>query len=188
MKVEKPVSLEMRNTLRTKTYLQPQLERAEEPAFKITNEHTVLNGSVVMPHGRTPIRTIIVDDSADMRGAVQALLESHHKLEVVGVFDNGRVALEQTRVLQPDLILTDYSMPGMNGVELADAVHSQYPNTKVIVTSAHERQYLEMATVGLGAHVFISKTRLAEELLQEVKRMFPTLGSRSTGEHHAQQG
>jgi DNA-binding NarL/FixJ family response regulator len=144
--------------------------------------------NVVTRHGRTPIRTIIVDDSIDMRKAVQALLESCRSFEVVAVFEDGRVALEQVRVLQPDLILTDYSMPGMNGAELADAVHSECPDIKVIVTSIYERQDIEMATVGLGGHVFINKTRLTEELFHEVERMFPHPGSRSTGEHHAQQG
>jgi DNA-binding NarL/FixJ family response regulator len=142
----------------------------------------------MMCQGRTPIRTIIVDDSIDMREAVQALLESCQSFEVIAAFENGRVALEQARVLQPDLILTAYSMPGINGVELADEIHSRYPGTKVIVTSIYERQDIEIATAGLGGHVFINKTRLTEELFHEVERMFPHLGSRSTGEHHAQQG
>lgn len=187
MQIEKTFSLEIEGTLNDSAYVQPQLEAVKEPAFETPNEPTMTSSNVVMPQGRTPIRTIIVDDSIDMRGAIQVSLKSHEKIEVASAFDNGRVALEQARVLQPDLVLTDYSMPYMNGVELADAAISRYPDTEVIVTSAHERQYKEMATVELGGHVFIPKSRLAEELCQEVERMFPRLSSRSTGEHHAQQ-
>ena len=82
-------------------------------------------------------RILIVDDEPDLLRLLEDSIELYcERCEVVPV-TNGYAALEQLERQSFDLILTDYQMPGMNGLELASAVHRESPGTPVVLVTAY---------------------------------------------------
>ena len=72
--------------------------------------------------GNAPVKTILlVDDSADVRHVVRTFLERDVSFKVCGEAGNGPEAIERAEALTPDLVLLDFLMPGMNGIEVANA-------------------------------------------------------------------
>jgi chemotaxis response regulator CheB len=81
-----------------------------------------------------PIRILVVDDSAAIRQAVRSCIESNTYWEVCGEAENGGVALDVVRELNPDVMVLDLVMPGMNGFEVAREIAasaSLYANDNV---------------------------------------------------------
>jgi DNA-binding NarL/FixJ family response regulator len=81
------------------------------------------------------IHVLIVDDHAVVRDGLQALLEMHPEICVIGHAANGRAALELIKELRPEIVLMDLSMPGMNGVDCARIILEQDPQIGVIMLS-----------------------------------------------------
>src|SRR3990172_1492601 len=77
------------------------------------------------------IRILIVDDHAILRQALRLLLEIHDDVEVVGDAANGREAMDAAEKLQPDVVLMDMVMPGLNGLEATRQIRRRLPKTKV---------------------------------------------------------
>ena len=76
------------------------------------------------------IRILIVDDSPYFRAAVKKTFQSHSSFTVAGEAEDGHKALDMVKKLQPDVILIDYALPIMNGIETAKKISGLYPNTK----------------------------------------------------------
>ena len=88
-----------------------------------------LNRRLVM----TSIRVLIAEDHALVRAGFRALLQSCPGIKVVGETGDGREAVQLVKETQPDVILMDISMPGMNGLEATAHIVSEYPNVRVII-------------------------------------------------------
>jgi NarL family two-component system response regulator LiaR len=82
-----------------------------------------------------PIRVLIVDDHAEVRSGLEAMLMIHDDMELVGQAGNGREAVVLAQQLQPDVVLMDLVMPDMNGVEAIRAVHECCPRARIIALS-----------------------------------------------------
>src|SRR5437867_12781205 len=78
------------------------------------------------------IRVLIADDHAIVREGLRLLLERAPDIEVVAEAENGRVAVQETVRLQPDVVLLDIEMPLLNGVEAATRIREEAPATKVV--------------------------------------------------------
>ena len=81
------------------------------------------------------IRTLIVDDHDDMREVLR-LMATRSGACVVAVVPDGKAALAVLAISPIDLLLTDYQMPGMDGITLAHTVHQQWPKTVVVLVTA----------------------------------------------------
>ena len=81
------------------------------------------------------IRVLIADDHVIVREGLRALLEAQPDIEVVGEATNGEEAVDKTKELQPDIILMDITMPGLNGLEAARQVKQYSPGVKIMVLS-----------------------------------------------------
>lgn len=85
----------------------------------------------------SPSTVFIVDDSDDVRAVVRTFLEREPAFTVCGEAGNGPQAIEKARELKPDLVLLDLKLPGMNGLEVASALRSVLPKTKLVLFSAY---------------------------------------------------
>jgi DNA-binding NarL/FixJ family response regulator len=104
-------------------------------------------------------RLLVVDDHAFMRVALKSILGRDSALEVVGEARDGLEAIARCRELQPDLILMDVSMPEMDGLEATRKIKAQFPQTSVLILTAHADPRLLMDGVKAGAAGYVLKDR-----------------------------
>lgn len=115
-----------------------------------------------------PTRILLVDDHALVRAGIRALISMIEGVEVVGEAGSGDEALSLTETLQPDLVLLDITMPGMNGLAALSEIKSRFPSVRVIILTMHEaREYAIQALRG-GAAGFIPKRAASSELKQAI--------------------
>ncbi len=117
----------------------------------------------------TAFRILIVDDHAVVRRGVRALLESHDGWEVCGEADNGRDAIEKVAELQPDLVVLDVSLPGLNGLEATPQILRASPNTEVLVLTMHHSEELVRQVLRSGAKGYVLKSDADHSLVQAIE-------------------
>jgi two-component system response regulator DesR len=118
-----------------------------------------------------PIRLVIVDDQAMLRGALAALLELESDLTVVGVAGTGEEAVEVVQTTHPDVCLMDIQMPGMDGIAATRAVRAVSPETRVLIVTTFARPGYLRSALDAGASGFVVKDAPAEQLADAVRRV-----------------
>jgi RNA polymerase sigma factor (sigma-70 family) len=103
------------------------------------------------------IRVLIADDHAPFRDGLLRLLKLIPAVEVVGTAVNGDDTVNQARTLQPDLILMDLQMPGLNGIEATRQILSTSPHIGVVVLTMFEDDDLVWAAMQAGARGYLLK-------------------------------
>ncbi len=109
-------------------------------------------------------RILIVEDHTLLRAGIKSLLSQDPDLEIVGEADNGRDAVRAIEGLSPDLVLTDLSMPGMNGIEAITDIKRRYPKTLVLVLTVHKADEYIHESLRAGADGYILKDATHDEL------------------------
>jgi DNA-binding NarL/FixJ family response regulator len=117
----------------------------------------------------TPIRVLVADDHRLFRDGLRALLNSAPDLEVVGEAGDGEEAVAQAAVLQPDVILMDLQLPGINGVEATRRILHSKPRVNVLVLTMFEDTDTVLAAMRAGARGYILKDTDEEALLRSVR-------------------
>jgi DNA-binding NarL/FixJ family response regulator len=112
---------------------------------------------------------LIVDDSAAIRRSLRAWFEQPGGWEICGEAENGAAAIEQVKVLNPDVVILDLSMPVMNGLEAARKITSIAPKTAIILFTMHASQYLAKDARNAGVRDVVSKLDGAASLLASVR-------------------
>ncbi|MCP4116674.1 MAG: response regulator transcription factor [Desulfobacteraceae bacterium] len=113
------------------------------------------------------IQIIIADDHAIMREGLKVLLEKKG-LQVPGVAENGREAVDFAVKFRPDIVMMDVSMPDMNGDEATERILKEAPGTKVLALSMHSsRRYVDRMFVS-GASGYVLKNCAFEELYDAI--------------------
>ncbi|WP_227530581.1 response regulator transcription factor [Microbacterium tenebrionis] len=118
-----------------------------------------------------PIRLVIVDDQAMLRGALAALLELEADLTVVGVAGDGDEAVRVASDAAPDVCLMDIQMPGMDGIAATQAVRAASPATRVLIVTTFARPGYLRSALDAGASGFVVKDAPAEQLADAVRRV-----------------
>ncbi len=121
--------------------------------------------------GDEPIRLVIVDDQAMLRGALAALLDLEPDLQVVGAAGDGEEALRVVAETAPDVCLMDIQMPGMDGIEATRGVRAASPGTRVLIVTTFARPGYLRAALDAGAGGFVVKDAPAEQLADAVRRI-----------------
>lgn len=100
-------------------------------------------------------KILIADDHQILREAIGSLLSNELGMEVVGEAENGRMAVELARKLQPNIVIMDISMPHLNGIEATRQIIHEMPSVKVIALSEHldRRSVYEMLKAGASGYV-----------------------------------
>ena len=115
---------------------------------------------------------LIVDDSRVVRKALCQLFAGEAEFDVCGEAENGREAIERARQLCPDLIVTDLSMPVMNGIEETHLLQQLMPAVPVIIYTAHSDPYIEKEARAAGASGVISKSEPVANLVETARNLF----------------
>jgi two-component system nitrate/nitrite response regulator NarL len=130
------------------------------------------NGKSETERTHAPLRkVVVVDDFPFTLSGLCEYLQSQPGFQVVGTGTTGDEAVMQTLLLQPDLVLMDLEMPGMNGLTAAQVIRERCPQVTVIIVSVYDTPVWRQASQAHGAHGFVSKNRLHQELLPEIERV-----------------
>ena len=130
------------------------------------------------------IRIMVVDDHAVLRQSLHYMLGAQPGIEVVGEASNGREAVEMAEKLQPDVILMDTIMPGLNGIEATRQIRRRLPKTKVLMVTGYLEDEYVAGALKAGASGYVVKKSELDELvlgIQAVNRGNPYFSS-SIGE------
>ena len=111
-----------------------------------------------------PIRVLLADDHTLVRAGLRKLLESLPDVEVVGEADDGLALITLAEQLQPNLVLTDIAMPGLNGLEATARLVKARPETRVLILSMHQNEEYVRQALRHGAAGYLLKDAAPVEL------------------------
>jgi DNA-binding NarL/FixJ family response regulator len=115
------------------------------------------------------MKVIICDDQAIIRDGLAMLLNLEKDIEVVGQAQDGAEAVEQVAQHQPDLVLMDLKMPGMNGIEATRQIRASYPDVKVLVLTTYDDDEWVFDAIRAGAAGYLLKDTPREAVIQAVR-------------------
>lgn len=115
------------------------------------------------------IKVLIVDDQEIIRQSLELMLKSKVNMDVVGVAVDGRDAIEKVRKTNPDIILLDIRMPGMDGIEAMKIIKEFCPQTKVLILTTFDDDEYIYESLKHGANGFLLKGVSIEELVKAIE-------------------
>lgn len=116
-----------------------------------------------------PIRILITDDHGVMRAGLRAMLEDEPEMQVVAEAANGEDALRQASQHQPDVVLLDIGMPGLDGIETTRRLKKVLPQIQVLILSVYEDESLLREAIRAGASGYVIKRAAEEELIAAIQ-------------------
>jgi NarL family two-component system response regulator LiaR len=116
-----------------------------------------------------PIRVLLVDDHAVVRSGLIAFLMVYDDLEFVGQAADGREAIQKCADLQPNVVLMDLMMPGMDGTSATQAIHERWPEIQVVVLTSFKEDDLVHGALRAGAIGYLLKNASASELAGAIR-------------------
>ncbi len=132
-----------------------------------------------------PIHVLIADDHAVVRSGLRLLLDAQEDIEVVGEAGSGEEAIKTARSTEPDVVLMDVVMPGMNGLEATKALHRVLPDIKVLVLSMQDDPQYVHEAFSAGASGYVLKEAADKEVVAAIRDVagggryvHPALGAR----------
>ncbi len=118
------------------------------------------------------VNILLVDDSPDFLDSALGFLLAHSRHNIVGLAQSGREALDQVTALQPDLVLMDISMPGMNGIEATKQLKTRPDAPRVVILTLYDTQEYRSAARRAQADGFIAKSEFGNQLLPLIDVLF----------------
>jgi DNA-binding NarL/FixJ family response regulator len=115
------------------------------------------------------IRVLLADDHPLVRSGIRSVLDRISRIQVVAEAGNGHEALRLIEEYQPDVVLMDIAMPGLNGLQATARITKEFPNVRVIILSMHlNDEYVSRALIS-GAAGYLVKTSSASQLEQAIE-------------------
>jgi DNA-binding NarL/FixJ family response regulator len=115
------------------------------------------------------IRIVLADDHPVVRRGLRALLDSLDGMDVVGEAADGEEALREVQLLQPDVVLMDVRMPGLDGVEATKRVRTACPETSVLVLTMYDDDTTVLAAMRAGASGYLLKGADQDEIAAAIR-------------------
>ncbi|MBZ9654562.1 response regulator [Phyllobacterium lublinensis] len=116
-------------------------------------------------------RILIADDHEIVRQGVKAILSKRERWEIVGEAADGRDAVEQARLTQPEIAILDYALPFINGVEAARQIRLNSPRTEVLIFTQHDNEALLRNILEAGVQGYLLKSDATQYLVQAVEAL-----------------
>ncbi len=115
------------------------------------------------------LRILIAEDSAPFRQGLRGLLQSVDSLEVVGEATSGQEAIQLANQLQPDIVLMDLQMPGLNGIEATRQIVYTSPHISILMLTMFEDDESVFAALRAGARGYLLKGALKAEIVRAIQ-------------------
>jgi DNA-binding NarL/FixJ family response regulator len=135
------------------------------------------------------IKILVVDDHPFLREGIVGAVNSQSDMVLIGQASNGQEAVEQFRLLRPDITLMDLQMPTMNGTDAITAIRNEFPGARIVVLTAYKGDIQALRAFKAGAVGYLLKNMLRKELLDTIRivdsgrRRIPPEIARELGEH-----
>jgi DNA-binding NarL/FixJ family response regulator len=117
------------------------------------------------------IRILVVDDHALVRDGLCRLIDGEPDMEVIGQAGTGRLAVEFCRQTRPDLVLLDYALPDMDGLEITRQIMESDPNARIIILTMYANEEYATRSIQAGASGFLVKAASVDELLGAIRKV-----------------
>ncbi len=117
----------------------------------------------------TPLRILLVDDHAVLRSGLRLLIDNQADLQVVGEAGTAAEALGKVRALQPDIIILDLNMPGMDGLTAIPLLQQESPQSRILILTMHDDVNYLQGALRTGASGYILKKAVDTELLMAIQ-------------------
>lgn len=118
------------------------------------------------------IKVLLADDHPILREGVRSVVEKEPDLQVVGIAEDGRKALELVQKLLPDVLVIDITMPNLNGIDATRQIVHEFPEVKVIALSIHSSRQFVVNMLKAGASGYILKECTPEEIVKAIRSVF----------------
>lgn len=115
------------------------------------------------------IKIMIVEDSKLTTAGLKAMFEEQADLEIAGIAENGKIAVEMAKELNPDIILMDIGMPVMDGIQAAKLIKQKNSDIKIIMLTSHEDEKEVFEAFSGGANSYCMKDIEPEELVSVIR-------------------
>ena len=119
--------------------------------------------------GQGITRVVLADDHAMVREALAQILEESGSIRVVGQASDGAAAIEAAASAQPEVIVLDYSMPGLDAGAVIETLLSRWPQLKILVLTVHENIHYAVKVLESGAHGYVVKSAAVGELVEAIR-------------------
>jgi DNA-binding NarL/FixJ family response regulator len=119
--------------------------------------------------GQVLTRVVLADDHAMVREALAQILEESGSIRVVGQAADGAAALEAAAATQPDVMVLDYSMPGLDASAVIESLLARWPQLKILVLTVHENIHYAVKVLESGAHGYVVKSAAVGELVEAIR-------------------
>ena len=116
-------------------------------------------------------RILLIDDHPLLRQGIAMTIDAEADLEVVAQCGDAEEALATFDDVAPDLVITDVSLPGMNGLELTKNLLTLHPDTPVLVVSRHDEELYAERSVRAGARGYVSKLAAGDQIVTAIRRV-----------------
>jgi DNA-binding NarL/FixJ family response regulator len=117
------------------------------------------------------IKLLIVDDFAHVRQGLNTRLNLSEEIEVIGEAGNGYEAIGMALILNPDVILMDYEMPKLDGIEATKIIKKHSPDIQIVMISIHDSEEIKNKAIEAGVGVYENKATSVEELINQIRNV-----------------
>jgi DNA-binding NarL/FixJ family response regulator len=121
--------------------------------------------------GNEMTRILIADDHDVVRSGVRSILEAQTGWEVVGEAENGKDAVDQALATRPDIVVLDYALPVMNGIEATRQIRARVPGAEVLIFTMHDTATLVREVLEAGAKGFLLKSDARKFLIAAIESL-----------------
>lgn len=117
-----------------------------------------------------PMRVVLADDHKIFRQALSTVMR-REGIDIVGEANDGIEAVEMAKSLNPDVVVLDFGMPGLNGIDAARQIHDASPDTRTMLLTMHDDEMLALEALRAGMRGYLTKSQPAGELVTTVREV-----------------
>jgi DNA-binding NarL/FixJ family response regulator len=116
-------------------------------------------------------KIMVVDDNSYFINAATDFLHTEDDMQVIEIAHGGEEALEKMATVKPDIVLLDYVMDGMNGIEITKAIKAMKNPPKIVIVTQFEELIYRKKVMENGADGFVPKTKFSEEIIDVIRSL-----------------